>query len=589
MTGAVLDDDVAMGLFSGPGTMRKLCRACDWSSTPLGAISGWPQSLRSTVSTLLASRHPMFLWWGPDLIQIFNDAYRPSLGGAGRIEAALGASGRQHWPDAWHIIGPEIEHILANGAPTWHENALVPIERNGRMEDVYWTYGYSPVRDEAGAIAGVLVVCSETTEQVERSIDRERRLSAERQARASAEAQQAEAEMARARLAELVRHAPAFIAVLRGPDFVFELANENYYQLVGHRDIIGKRFADAIPDVAGQGFDQILKGVFTTGIPFIAAEIPATLQRTPGSVPELHYMNLVCTRLEETDANLSAVFAHGVDITEQVLARQSVESARAEAVAANRAKADFLAAMSHELRTPLNAIAGYAQLIELGVYGPISDAQLTAIARIQTAERHLLSLVDDVLNFAKVEGGHVEYDLTEVNVSEVIAEVAMMIEPQLRKKDVGFAIHIAPDLVVLTDGEKLQQILLNLLSNAIKFTEPGGRITIDTGQRNSDAPTGSTGEGAVAPSSVIYLRVTDTGVGILADEHDDIFEPFTQLRSLTSSSEGTGLGLAISRNLARGMGGDVRVRSAPGVGSTFTLTLPFGQLAEASVAAPQVV
>jgi signal transduction histidine kinase len=516
----------------------------------------------------------MFLWWGPSLIQIFNDAYRPSLGNGGRAEAALGAPGREHWSDAWHILGPQIEQVLTTGDATWHENALVPIERNGSIEDVYWTYGYSPVRDDAGPIAGVLVVCTETTGQVQASMEREERLDRAWHVHQAAEALQVEAEMARRRLADLVRHAPAFIAVLRGPEFVFELANENYYQLVGHRDIIGKRFADAIPEVVGQGFDQILQGVFTSGVPFIAHEIPATVQRTPGSVPELRYMNLVCTRLTWTDPNLSGVFAHGVDITEQVLARRTVEGARAEAEAANQAKGDFLAAMSHELRTPLNAIAGYAQLLQLGMYGNLSETQLTALGRIQVAERHLLSLVEDVLNFSKIEAGHVEYDVVPVSLSEIITEVTMMIEPQLEAKGIALDVCVATDLVVQGDREKVQQILLNLIVNAIKFTNPGGRITIDTGRRGDHSQSAPSNTECEAAGDVTYLRVSDTGVGILADKHDDIFNPFVQVRSLTSSSGGTGLGLAISRNLARGMGGDIRVRSTPGIGSTFTLTLP---------------
>ena len=574
MTGRMLEDDPVTALFAGAGTMRELCRAFDWSATPLGAVATWPHSLRAIVSMLMASRHPMVLFWGPRLTQIFNDGFRPSLGQSGRVDAALGAPGREHWSDAWPVIGLQIDQVLATGEATWHENALVPIERNGRREDVYWTYGYSPVRDDAGAVAGVLVVCNETTEQVQASKQHEQHLALARHARMAAEALQVESEMARARLADLVRHAPAFIAVLRGPEFVFELANENYYQLVGHRDIIGKRFVDAIPDVIGQGFDQILHGVFTTGVPFSAREIPATMERTPGGVPELHYLNLVCTRLTETDPSLSGVFAHGVDITEQVLARRTVEAARAEAEAANRAKSDFLAAMSHELRTPLNAIAGYAQLIELGMYGSVSEPQLAALARIQTAERHLLSLVDDVLNFSKIEAGRVEYDVTSVSLSEMIADVTMMIEPQLTAKGIALDVQVAADLRVQCDREKLQQILLNLVANAIKFTTASGRITIDIGRRGDHVQSAQSYVAEAAPGNVIYLRVSDTGVGIVTDKHDDIFEPFVQVRSLTSSSEGTGLGLAISRNLARGMGGDVRVRSTPGVGSTFTLTLP---------------
>ena len=574
MSTRVLQDDVAAVLFAGPGKMRELCRAFDWTATPLGPVSTWTQSLRTTVSLMMASRHPMFLWWGPTLIQLYNDAYRPSLGESGRDVAALGACGREHWAEIWNIIGPQIEQVLTTGEATWHEDALVPFERNGRIEDVYWTYSYSPARDDDGTIAGVLAVCSETTQQVLSNADRETYLDKEREARAAAEASRAEAEMARARLGELVRHAPAFIAVLRGPEFVFELANENYYQLVGHRDIIGRRFVDAIPDVIGQGFDEILRGVFTTGTPFIAHEIPATLQRTPGGPSELLYMNLVCTRLTETVASHSAVFAHGVDITAEVLARREVEVARTEAEAANRAKGDFLAAMSHELRTPLNAIAGYAQLIELGVYGPITDEQRTAIGKIHSAERHLLSLVDDVLNFAKVEAGHVDYVVTEFRLAEVLVDVAPMIETRLEAKRLRYETRIAPDLILRADREKVEQILLHLLSNAIKFTEAGGLVTVDTGQRAAGRPVEPPTEPAADPVSVVFLRVSDTGVGISRDKQEKIFEPFLQLRSLTDFAGGTGLGLAISRDLARGMGGDLRVRSTPGKGSTFTLTLP---------------
>ena len=150
----MLEDKPVTALFAGSGTMRELCRAFDWSATPLGAVAMWPQSLRAIVSMLMASRHPMLLFWGPRLTQIFNDGFRPSLGQSGRVEAALGAPGREHWTDAWPVIGLQIEQVLATGDATWHENALVPIERNGRLEDVYWTYGYGPVRDDAGAVAG---------------------------------------------------------------------------------------------------------------------------------------------------------------------------------------------------------------------------------------------------------------------------------------------------------------------------------------------------------------------------------------------------------------------------------------------------
>src|SRR5688500_2618815 len=156
LTTATADD----GLFAGPGEMRVLCRSLDWAQTPLGPVEDWPRALRTTVDILLACRNPMFLWWGPELVQLYNDAYRPSLGD--RHPRALGAKGREFWTDIWDTIGPQIEQVMTSGEPTWHDDQYLPIERNGRLEDVWWTYSYSPVHDDDGSIGGTLVVCQET-------------------------------------------------------------------------------------------------------------------------------------------------------------------------------------------------------------------------------------------------------------------------------------------------------------------------------------------------------------------------------------------------------------------------------------------
>jgi signal transduction histidine kinase/ActR/RegA family two-component response regulator len=150
---------------SGGGEAGALVRAFDWSRTPVGPVERWPSALKTTVGTLLHSRHPMFLWWGPDLIQFYNDAYSPSFG-RGRHPAAMGQRGEDCWQDIWPIIWPQIEAVMRDGDPSWNEDHLVPIIRNGRLEEVYWTYGYSPVFDDDGSIGGTLVVCTETTSQV---------------------------------------------------------------------------------------------------------------------------------------------------------------------------------------------------------------------------------------------------------------------------------------------------------------------------------------------------------------------------------------------------------------------------------------
>ncbi len=243
-------------------------------------------------------------------------------------------------------------------------------------------------------------------------------------------------------------------------------------------------------------------------------------------------------------------------------ANASLEEARHVAEKANRAKSEFLATMSHELRTPLNAIGGYVQLIEMGVHGPVTKAQREALERVDRSQRHLLGLINDILNLSRIESGRVQYAMTDVPLADAVSDLAPMIEPQLAAKALDYDVRDKESFpVVRADREKLQQILLNLLSNAVKFTDPGGRISIASGHCDDG-------------SGRVFVRVNDSGHGIPADKLEAIFEPFIQVDSSHSRvGHGTGLGLAISRDLARGMGGDLQAQSEPGVGSTFTLTL----------------
>ena len=241
-------------------------------------------------------------------------------------------------------------------------------------------------------------------------------------------------------------------------------------------------------------------------------------------------------------------------------ANADLQKQRAAAEDANQAKSNFLAVMSHELRTPLNAIGGYVQLIEMGVHGPVTEAQKETLGRIDRSQRHLLRLINDVLNLARIEAGRVDYVVERVPLAEVVGSVMPMVEPQIERKNLRFEAAVSDDLVASADREKVQQILLNLLTNAIKFTSQGGSVCIEAG---------------ASSVSQVFLKVTDTGTGIPADMLEKVFEPFIQVdASRSRSAEGTGLGLAISRDLARGMKGDLRVESSIGAGSTFQLDLP---------------
>ncbi|HUQ46395.1 MAG TPA: GAF domain-containing sensor histidine kinase, partial [Gemmatimonadaceae bacterium] len=230
---------------------------------------------------------------------------------------------------------------------------------------------------------------------------------------------------------------------------------------------------------------------------------------------------------------------------EALEARADAAAARVAAEAASRAKSEFLAVMSHELRTPLNAITGYVDLMELGLYGPVTPEQHASLARIQRSQRHLMGLINGVLNYSRLEAGAVHYMVQDVSVDEVLATCEALVAPQVSAKWLAMASDgCDPSCKVRADAEKLQQIVLNLVSNAVKFTEPGGRITL-----------------ACTPkSNTVAITVSDNGHGIAAEQLERIFEPFVQVDArLARTHEGVGLGLAISRDLARGMGGDLTV------------------------------
>ena len=245
---------------------------------------------------------------------------------------------------------------------------------------------------------------------------------------------------------------------------------------------------------------------------------------------------------------------------EAEIAREEAVAAVARATLADRAKTDFLATMSHELRTPLNAIAGYAELLELGMRGPVSEQQKEAIARIRRSQQHLLGIVNDILTFAKTETGRIPIHLEPTPVRGAIESAHFLVGPMFESCAITFDVQIAePELSVIADRERLQQILVNLLSNAAKFSAKGCPVTVFTEVQDH----------------LVAIKIKDRGKGIEKALQESIFEPFMQISAgLTRTAEGSGLGLAISRELARLMGGDVTVDSKPGVGSTFTLTLP---------------
>jgi PAS domain S-box-containing protein len=276
---------------AGGGEMGALMRAHDWKATPLGEPSEWPQSLRTAVRLLLNCGHPMGVWWGPHLLCFYNDAYRRSIWPE-RHPFSLGLSARAVWEEIWPIIGPQIEQVMSGQDVTWHENQVVPTTRDGRREDVYWTYSYSPIddADAPNGVGGILVVCSETTEKM---------LTARRPV----------AGIERQLL--MFQKAPGFIAVMSGPDHVYGYVNEAYVAIAGQRDFIGRSVREALPELEGQGFYELLDRVYRTGERFIARAMPVRLSNDTSK----RLIDFLYEPMRDEAGEVYGIFVSGHDIT----------------------------------------------------------------------------------------------------------------------------------------------------------------------------------------------------------------------------------------------------------------------------------
>ncbi|MEZ5866124.1 MAG: PAS domain-containing protein [Geminicoccaceae bacterium] len=278
------------------GEMGERIRAFDWSNHPLGPPETWPQPLRMAIRLILNTGHPMYIWWGPELYCFYNDAYRQSIGPE-RHPGSLGRPGREVWDEIWHIIGPQIRQVMAGGSATWNVNALVPITRNGRREDVYWTYSYGPIDDERAAtgVGGILVVCTETTA----TVMAEKRLAAKSE-----------------RERRPFEQAPGFIIVMGGPDHVVEFVNDAHRALFNSADWVGKPVREAVPSIDGQGLFEHLDTVYATGESYEAAGAEIRFRRSAEAAEETRFLTFIFTPWFGGDGEIAGIFCEGFDVTE---------------------------------------------------------------------------------------------------------------------------------------------------------------------------------------------------------------------------------------------------------------------------------
>ena len=573
---SVGDERRAPAFLEGGGRMGALMRSHDWSRSPLGPPESWPDALKSAVSSCLSTRFPMVIWWGPQLIMLYNDAWQPILGET-KHPAGLGRPGADSWPETWSIVGAQFEDAL-RGVASWSEDLLLASDRHGFLEECYFTYSHSPLRDAAGRVVGVVSVVSETTARVLN----ERRLRVLRDlSNATLEATSQPTSL------DQVSRALLEILCVGNPDAPFAV------QYLGIGGDGASRVAavgvDAslfpheirVEDEDVWGIGEVLRGrsrlcigpksALATPLPGGAWPEPTRqvaalpLIRSTGQAGPCGVLLVGLNSRLQLDARyadflgLVAARLAGAVSTLQLLEKERV--ARSDAERAARVKDDFLAALSHELRTPLNAVIGWTQILKSDLEDV--DAAQAAIDVIERNAQHQVRLITDLLDVSRIQSGSLRLELRDVDLASIVAAAVDSVLPSAAAKRIEVRTALAEIAKpVQGDAARIEQIVWNLLVNAVKFTPAGGHVDVALECTDSHAE----------------IRVRDDGEGIEPAFLRSIFDGFRQADGSASRAYGgLGLGLTIARKLAELHGGHVHAASdGKGRGALFTVTLPLG-------------
>ncbi len=567
-------------LLAGGGEMGERTRAFDWSKTPVGPVVGWPQGLKSAVSICLGSRYPIVIWWGrEDLTQFYNDGYTPMLG-VTKHPKSLGQSAKVCWSEIWHIVGPMVESVFATGEATWSEDLLLVLDRNLPREEAYFTFSYSPIRDDAGAVGGIFCAVTETTGRVVG----ERRLRTLRDlGRTVTEAKSAEEACAVTARTLATNPADIPFALLYLLDDEAEQAR--LVATAGLEAGTGPASdrLDLSEPAAGSAVWPLCR-VYETATAELVMGLPARFGPLPGGAwPDSPDTALVLPiaapgqlrptgflisglsprRVVDTDYRSFFDLIAGQVATAVTNARAyEAEKRRAEALAEiDRVKTAFFSNVSHEFRTPLTLMLG-----------PVEDILAKPADQVMPDNRHLLEvvnrnglrllrLVNTLLDFSRIEAGRVRAVFEPTDLAALTADLASSFRSACERAGLRLVVDCPPLAEsVFVDREMWEKIVLNLLSNAFKFTFEG-EIAVSVRR------VGHTAE----------LRVRDTGTGIPAEEMPRLFERFHRIENARGRThEGSGIGLALVQELVKLHGGSITAESAVGQGTTFTLTVPLG-------------
>ena len=549
----------------GGGEMGKLTSNFDWSQSVLGEPDTWPQSLRIHLNLLLNSKFPMLLFWGPELINFYNDAFIPSLGNDGKHPSILGMPAKKAWSEVWDFTGPLVDKIVIGSEAVWFEDQLVPIYRNGRMQEVYWTFSYSPVFDDDGVCNGVFVTCTETTKSV---------LALQQLTKTSQQLAESET-----RFRNIVDEAPVAIAIFRGPEHIIELANEEQLLLWGRtaEQVISQPLFDVLPEAKGKGYEELLHKVMDTGTPFHAKELSAPLLRN--GVLETVYFNFVYQPVREADGTITGVSAAAIEITQQVLARQKIEEEVTQRTAElaeanlllkqnNQELEQFAYIASHDLQEPLRKVITFGQMLKSHL-GVVDERAENYFEKISSATVRMMDLIRDVLDFSQLSSQRQVFEQIDVQkILEVVtADYELLIE---QKKAVIECGHLP---TLQANALQMRQLFTNLLSNALKFSAEGRPPVISiTSQPLSDDEKAHHKD-LLPEVDYCQITVADNGIGFNKEHALKIFSIFQRLHG-KSEFAGTGIGLAICKKIAHNHYGEIWATSQPDQGAKFNIILP---------------
>jgi PAS domain S-box-containing protein len=561
-------------IFAGNSEMAMLMRSHDWSLSALGAVETWPQSLKTAIRIILGSRYPMFVWWGQQMTNFYNDAYIPVLGK--RHPQALGQPASRVWAEVWDTVGPQAEAVLNQGQSTWNQELLLVMERNGYTEETYFTFSYSPVANDDGPVGGVFCACSEDTQRVlsDRRLATLRELAAET---VTAKTQEAACEISATVLTNNAYDIPfALFYLLDGESEIARLAGTT-------RLAAGTPAScEAIELTSAQNCPWQLKLVIETGESRIIEDLEAQFGLLPGGAWSQSPHQAVVLPLARSGETFGFLIA-GVSplrtfdddykgffdlmagqVTTAIANAQAYEAERKRAEAQaelDLAKTTFFSNISHEFRTPLTLMLSPLEETIANLDGTIPPQEREQLQLVQRNGMRLLKLVNSLLDFSRIEAGRVQASYEPVDLATYTAELASTFRSLIERARMLLIVD-CPTLpeAIYVDREMWEKIVINLLSNAFKFTLVG-TITVLL----------------QCVENCVELSVSDTGVGIPSEELPHLFERFHRIKNSQGRSfEGSGIGLSLVQELVKLHSGTIDVSSTFGQGSCFTVTIPTG-------------